>query len=68
MRHISLLSFGGGVLSFHRSILFPPPLRFAEGKQGGYGKQYPPMLAAQYGFPSGPLAGFHKMFDQLIWR
>jgi len=26
------------------------------------------MLAAQYGFPSGPLAGFHKMFDQLIWR
>jgi len=22
----------------------------------------PPMLAAQYGFPSGPLAGFHKIF------
>jgi len=41
MRHISLLSFGGGVLSFHRSFLFPPPLRFAEGKEGGYGKQYP---------------------------
>jgi hypothetical protein len=24
----------------------------------------PPMLAAQSDFPSGPLAGFHKIFDQ----
>jgi hypothetical protein len=26
----------------------------------------PPMLAAQSAFPSGPLPGFHKKFDQLI--
>jgi len=25
------------------------------------------MLAAQSAFPSGPLAGFHEIFDQLIW-
>jgi hypothetical protein len=25
-------------------------------------------LAAQSDFPSGPLAGFHKIFDQIIWR
>ena len=29
---------------------------------------FPPMLAAQSDFPSGPLAGFHKIFDQRIWR
>jgi hypothetical protein len=28
----------------------------------------PPMLAAQSAFPSGPLAGFHEIFDPLIWR
>jgi hypothetical protein len=28
----------------------------------------PPMLAAQSAFPSAPLAGFHEIFDQLIWR
>jgi hypothetical protein len=26
----------------------------------------PPMLAAQSAFPSGPFAGFHKKFYQLI--
>jgi hypothetical protein len=25
-------------------------------------------LAAQSDFPSEPLTGFHKIFDQLIWR
>jgi hypothetical protein len=25
-------------------------------------------LAAQSAFPSGPLPGLHKIFDQLIWR
>jgi len=38
MRQISLLGCGGGVRPFHRRFLFPPPLRFAEGKQGIYGK------------------------------
>jgi len=28
----------------------------------------PPMLAAQSAFRSGRLLGFHKIFDQLIWR
>jgi len=29
---------------------------------------FPPMLAAQSDFPSGPLSGFHKAFDQRIWK
>ena len=32
---------GRGVQPFPRSFLFPPPLRFGEGRQGGYGQQYP---------------------------
>jgi hypothetical protein len=28
----------------------------------------PPMLAAQSAFPSAPLSGLHKIFDQPIWR
>jgi hypothetical protein len=28
----------------------------------------PPMLAAQSGFPPGPLRGFHKIFDQRVWK
>jgi hypothetical protein len=32
------------------------------------GSNIPPMLAAQSDFPSGPLASFHKIFNQLIWR
>jgi hypothetical protein len=27
-----------------------------------------PMLAAQSGFPPGPLRGFHKIFDQRVWK
>jgi hypothetical protein len=28
----------------------------------------PPMLAAQSGFRSEPLPGFHEIFDQLLWK
>jgi len=45
-------------------FLFWPPLRFAERKHRGYGKNIPPMLAAQSAFPSGPLANFPRIFDQ----
>jgi len=51
---------------FFDPYLFPPPLRFAEGKQGGIGDDIPPMLAAQSDFPSAPLSGLLKIFDQLI--
>jgi hypothetical protein len=54
--------------NFFDPYLFPPPLRFAEGKQGGIEDNIPPRLAAQSDFPSEPLPGFHKIFDQLIWR
>jgi hypothetical protein len=30
-----------GIRYFHRTLLFPPPLRFAEAPQSGYGRQYP---------------------------
>jgi len=50
---------GAGVFYiFFDPHLFPPPLRFAEGQQGGIEDDIPPMLAAQSDFPSEPLPGF----------
>jgi hypothetical protein len=48
---------------------FPAPrggLRKPSGET--WESKLPPMLAAQSAFPSGPLAGFHEIFDQPIWR
>ena len=42
IKHISFLRWGGGVLLSLELFLFPPPLRFAEGKKEGYGRQFPP--------------------------
>jgi hypothetical protein len=53
--------------NFFDPYLFPPPLRFAEGQQGGIEDDLPPRLAlhqhgtglaAQSDFPSEPLPGF----------
>jgi hypothetical protein len=38
MRHISLLSCGGGFCYFSEALFPPPPLDFADGKPGVYGK------------------------------
>jgi hypothetical protein len=60
-----------------QTLLFSPLLRFAEGRQGVMENNFPPRLAlhqhgtglaAQSASPSGPLPGFHEIFDQLIWR
>jgi hypothetical protein len=60
---------GAGVFyTFFDPYLFPPPLRFAEGQQGGIENDIPPMLAAQSDFPSEPLLGFHKLFRSTNWR
>jgi hypothetical protein len=48
--------------------LFPPPLRFAEGQQGGIEDDIPPMLAAQSDFPFEPLPGSYRIFNQLTGR
>jgi hypothetical protein len=58
---------GAGVFyNFFDPYLFPPLLRFAEGKQGDIEDDIPPMLAAQSDFPSEPLPGFYRIFNQLI--
>jgi hypothetical protein len=60
---------GAGVFyNFFDPYLFPPPLRFAEGKQEGIEDDIPPMLAAQSNFPSEPLPGFYRIFNQRIGR
>ena len=46
IRRVALLSWGGGFYDSFDPYLFPPPLRFAEGKQGGIEGEIPPMLAA----------------------
>jgi hypothetical protein len=68
LRRVSLLGWGGGFYNFFDPYLFSPPLRFAEGKQGGIEDDIPPMLAAQSDFPSEPLPGFYRIFNQRIGR
>ena len=69
IRHMSLLGFGGDVLLFSKCIFSRTPLRFAEDRESEVMKSnIPQMFAAQSAFPSGPLLGFHRIFDQLIWR
>jgi hypothetical protein len=69
MRHISLPTCGGGVLLFLRSFPVPPPLRFADARQGvsGEGKSRR-CLRRNLPFLPGPWKAFVKKFDQLIWR
>jgi hypothetical protein len=68
LRRVSLLGWGGVFYNFFDPYLFPPPLRFAEGKQGGREDDIPPRLAAQSDFPSEPLPGFYRIFNQGIGR
>jgi len=60
---------GAGVFyNFFDPYLFPPPLRFSEGQQGGIEDDIPPTLAAQSDFPFEPLPSFYRIFNQQIGR
>jgi hypothetical protein len=52
---------GGGVLLFLRSFLITPPLRFADGQQGVYGKRISRRcLRRNLPFLPGPCQAFRK--------
>ncbi|KPK90192.1 MAG: hypothetical protein AMJ94_09970 [Deltaproteobacteria bacterium SM23_61] len=66
MRRISLPTGGGGIGYFFEARLSRPRCALRMIDRGFMEADIPPMLAAQSGFPSGPLAGFSKIFDQRI--
>ena len=66
-RQGALLSQGAGVLLSSGPFSSRPRCALRKASKGDVESDIPPMLAAQSAFPSEPLPGFHKIFNQLIW-